>query len=74
MRGTVQLGAMRTLASLSAASWADMEEGCSDTCSRLLAWGSEDREQDKLGRAMSCSLRRVLALAEAFIGDDWHEG
>jgi hypothetical protein len=44
-----------------------MEEGCRETCSRLRAWGSEDNEQDTLGRAMSCSLRRILALVAASI-------
>jgi hypothetical protein len=60
-----------TLASLSAASWADMEEGCKETCSRLRAWGSEDKAQDTLGKAMSCSLRRILAFVAASIEVDW---
>jgi hypothetical protein len=51
-----------------------MEEGCNETCSRLLAWGSEDKEQDTLGKAMSCSLRRILAFEEASIGDDCYGG
>jgi len=51
-----------------------MEEECNETCSRLLACGSEDKEQDTLGKAMSCSLRRVLAFEEASIEDDWYEG
>ena len=51
-----------------------MEDGCNETCSRLLAWGSEDKEQDTLGKAMSCSLRRILAFEAASIGDDCYGG
>lgn len=47
--------AERTFASLSAARCADMELGCSETPSRLLACGREEREQDRLGSAMSWS-------------------
>lgn len=65
MRGGGSVRTKRTLASLSAACWADMEEGCKETCSRLLAWGSADREQDTLGKAMSFSLRRDLAFVAA---------
>jgi len=51
-----------------------MEDGCNETCARLLAWGSEDREQDTLGRAMSCSLRRLFAFEAASIGGGgWRE-
>lgn len=49
-----------TLASLSAARCADIELGCSDTESTLLAWGNDDSEHAKLGRAMSCSCARDL--------------
>lgn len=45
----------RTFASLSAARCADMELGCSAMPSRLLACGSEDSEQARLGSEMSCS-------------------
>ena len=51
-----------------------MEEGCNETCSRLRACGSEDKAQDTLGKAMSCSLRRVLAFEVASIESDWCEG
>ncbi|EKM53287.1 uncharacterized protein PHACADRAFT_259542 [Phanerochaete carnosa HHB-10118-sp] len=44
-----------SFASLSAARCADMELGCSAIPSRLLACGSEDSEQARLGSEMSCS-------------------
>lgn len=51
-----------------------MEDGCNETCSKLLAWGREDKEQDTLGKAMSCSLRRDLAFEAESIEDDWQWG
>lgn len=44
----------RAFASLSAACWAYML-GCSDTLSRLVACGREERAQERLGRATSLS-------------------
>lgn len=52
-------GSKRTLASLSACRCADMEVGCMETPSRLVAWGSEESEHERLGRATS-----VLGAAE----------
>ena len=48
-----------------------MEDGCNETCSRVLAWGNWDKEQDTLGKAMSCCLR---SFAASIIDDDWYEG
>jgi hypothetical protein len=45
-----------------------MEDGCNETCSGVLAWGSWDKAQDTLGRAMSFSLRSCAA---SIIDDDW---
>ena len=52
-----------TLASLSAARCADMELGCIETPSRLLACGREESEHDRLGSAMSW-LGAIAELAE----------
>lgn len=44
--------ALRSFASLSACRCADMDVGCMAMPSRLRACGSEDREHERLGRAM----------------------
>ena len=44
-----------TFASLSAARCADIELGWSATPSRLVAWGSAERAQERLGSAMRFS-------------------